>query len=64
MNKIFYNMNGQIYYVLFGGKGEKSLLCNVNDEQYVICQILEDNSWWQGSYFNTFEEAYQTWKGK
>lgn len=64
MNKIFYNINGQIYYVLFGGKGEKSLLCNVNEEQYVICQLLEENSWWQGSYFNKFEEAFKTWKGR
>lgn len=63
MNKLFYNMNGNTYFVLFGGKGNKSFLCNVESEQYVICQILEDNSWWQGNYFDTFEEAYEAWKG-
>lgn len=63
MNKLFYNMNGNTYYILFGGKGKKAFLCNVEYEQYVICQMLEEYSWWQGSYFEEFEEAYQAWKG-
>lgn len=63
MNKIFYNLNGEAYYVLFGKKKEKSLLCNLKTEQYVICEILEENTWWQGSYFYTFDEAYKNWKG-
>ncbi len=63
MNKLFYNMNGNTYYIWFGEKGKKALLCNVEHEQYVICEMIEEYSWWQGSYFNTFEEAYGAWKG-
>lgn len=61
MDKLFYNANGNTYYVLFGSKREKAFLCNISHEQYVICQMLEDNSWWQGEYFNNFEEAYKKW---
>ena len=64
MDKLFCNENGNTYYILFGGKGRKSLLCNVNREQYVICAILEEKSWWQGSYFDNFEAAYKEWKNK
>ncbi len=63
MNKLFYNMKGNVYYILFGEKGKKALLCNVEYEQYVICEMLEEYSWWHGSYFNTFEEAYEAWEG-
>ena len=65
MEKIFRNMNGQIYYILFGEIGKRSFLCNLFDNEnakYVICAILEENSWWQGSYFNDFEEAYKYWE--
>jgi len=62
MKKIFYNINGNTYYILFGTKGERAFLCNVNLEQYVICAILEEDSWWQGQYFDNFEEAYKEWK--
>lgn len=48
MSKLFYNNNGHTYYVLFGQKGETAFLCNVDIEQYVICAILEEHSWWQG----------------
>ena len=61
MDKIFYNINGNMYYILFGKKGERAFLCNTNTEQYVICAILEENEWWQGQYFNNFEEAYEEW---
>lgn len=61
MDKLFHNVNGHIYYILFGKKGEMAFLCNINIEQYVICSILEENSWWQGQYFNNFEEAYEQW---
>lgn len=67
MDRVFYNMNGNVYYILFGGKGKKSFLCNLNNNRgakYVICAILEEHSWWQGSYFENFEEAYEDWKGK
>lgn len=64
MEKIFYNTNGNVYYVLFGGKGEKSFLCNVNREQYVICKILKDYSWYYGQYFENFEQAYEVWQEK
>ena len=65
MDRIFYNMNGNSYYILFGGKGKRSFLCKINDNgcaQYVICAILEENSWWQGNYFDNFDEAYEYYK--
>ena len=65
MDKIFYNMNGNSYYILFGRKGKRSFLCKINDNgcaQYVICAILEENSWWQGNYYESFEEAYEDWR--
>ena len=62
MGKIFHNINGNSYYVLFGSKGKRAFLCNLNSEQYVICAMLEENSWWQGNYFQDFEEAYNYWK--
>lgn len=61
--KLFYNNNGNTYYILFGGKGKKSFLCNIERQQYVICAVLEEDSWWQGNYFENFEEAYRSWKG-
>ncbi len=61
MNRLFYNLNGNTYYILFGKEGERAFLCNINTEQYVICAILEENAWWQGQYFNNFEEAYEKW---
>lgn len=65
MDKIFYNENGEVYYILFGGKGTRTFLCNVADNgsaPFVVCKILEDNSWWHGSYFETFDDAYKFWK--
>ena len=62
MEKIFHNINGNSYYVLFGSKGKRAFLCNLNSEQYVICAMLEENSWWQGNYFQDFEEEYNYWK--
>lgn len=62
MKNLFYNNNGNVYYILFGEKGKRAFLCNVNYKQYVICSILEENSWWQGQYFEDFEEAYEEWK--
>ncbi len=65
MGKIFNNTNGNSYYILFGGIGKRSFLCKItNNEcvQYVICAILEDNSWWQGNYYESFEEAYEYWR--
>lgn len=67
MDKIFHNFNGNSYYILFGEKGKKSFLCNLNDNnnaKYVICAILEENSWWQGNYYESFEEAYEDWRKK
>ena len=62
MEKIFYNENGNIYYILFGGQGERSFLCNVNREQYVICAMLDKTMWHRGQYFEDFEQAYETWR--
>ena len=65
MDRIFYNMNGNSYYILFGGKGKRSFLCKITDNecaQYVICTTLEENSWWQGIYYESFEEAYEDWR--
>lgn len=67
MDKIFHNSNGNSYYILFGGKGKRSFLCNLNNNSsanYVICAILEENSWWQGSYYESFKEAYEDWRKK
>ena len=67
MDKIFHNSNGNSYYILFGGKGKKSFLCNLNNNSsanYVICAILEENSWWQETYYESFEEAYEDWRKK
>lgn len=61
-NKLFYNENGEAYYILFGKQGERALLLNINKEQYVICRILEKISWWNGSYYIDFDSAYQDWK--
>ena len=52
---LFYNINGNAYYILFGKKGEKAFLCNVDYKQYVICQLLEENSWWHGNYYFDFD---------
>lgn len=62
-NNLFYNENGEIYYILFGQKGKKAFLCNVNRKQYVICQLLEEKNWFHGNYYCDFEEAYNVWKG-
>ena len=62
MEKLFLNMNGNSYAIVQGGKGKKSLLMNLNYEQYVVCAILEENSWWQGNYFDNFDEAYEYYK--
>ena len=61
-SKLFYNINGNTYYILFGKKGKKAFLCNVDCEQYVICQVLEENSWHYGNYFFNFKEAYEAWE--
>lgn len=62
MNKIFCNENGNSYFILFGGNGKTSFLCNLNEEEYVICALLQKTNWWQGDYFNNFEEAYNCWE--
>ena len=62
MSKLFYNLNGNTYYILFGKRKERALLCNIDTEQYVICQILEENNWWHGEYFYNFDEAYKKYK--
>lgn len=65
MNKIFNNVNGNSYYILFGGKGKRTFLCDLNENSptpYVICAILEENSWWQGNYFKDFDDAYEYWE--
>jgi len=67
MDKIFHNSNGNSYYILFGEKGKRSLLCNLNNNssaKYVICAVLEEDSWWQGNYYESFEEAYEDWRKK
>lgn len=67
MDKIFHNSNGNSYYILFGGKGKRTFLCNLNNNSsanFVICAILEENSLWQGNYYESFEEAYEEWRKK
>lgn len=62
MKKLFINMNGNSYYLLFGSKGEPALLLNMNCNQYIVCAILEEASWWQGNYFEDFDKAYEYYK--
>lgn len=62
MNNIFYNENGKQYYLLFGKKGKNALLLDLNEKLYIVCAILEEKSWWQGSYYNDFEEALKDYK--
>lgn len=62
MNKIFKNENGNVYYILYGEKGQRAFLCNMNFDQYVICKVLEDNSWWHGTYFDKIDDAFEYWQ--
>lgn len=62
MKKLFSNSNGRNYCVVKGGLGKRSLLVNMNIEEYVVCAVLEENSWLYGSYFNNFDEAYKYYK--
>ncbi len=67
MDRIFYNLNGNTYYILFGEIGKAAFLCNFesnNGGQYVLCRLLDKNTWWHGEYFEDFEEAYKRWKGE
>ena len=59
MKKLFSNSNGRNYCVVKGGFGKRSLLVNMDIDEYVVCAILEENSWWQGHYFSDFDEAYK-----
>lgn len=61
MKKIFYNLNGSSYYILFGEKGKSAFLCNVDKKEYIICEVLEDFSWHNGNYFFDFNKAYEYW---
>lgn len=62
MERLFINNNGECYHILFGQIGSPALLSNMNEKQYVICRILEENSWWHGEYFSDFDEAYEYYK--
>ena len=64
MNKRFCNDNGNQYYILFGKIGERAFLCNLDEDQYVIVEMLEPTSWWHGIYYSNFNEAYLDWKGE
>lgn len=62
MEKLFHNLNGSTYYILFGKIGEKAFLCNINKDEYVIVAMLEENSWYHGNYFFDFDKAYEYWR--
>lgn len=62
MERLFLNMNGSEYAIVEGGEGKRTLLVNMHSNQCVVCAVLEKNSWWQGSYFEDFEEAYNYFK--
>ena len=55
--RILKNENGKDYYILFGEKGSRALLCGINVNQYVVCCVLEKTSWFHGMYFENFDEA-------
>lgn len=59
--RILKNENGQDYYILFGKEGDRALLCGINVNQYVVCGVLEKTSWFHGTYFENFDEAYKFW---
>ena len=62
MERLFVNSNGRSYAIVKGGKGKRSLLINIYSNECVVCAILEDDSWWQGNYFEDFDEAYKFFK--
>lgn len=62
MKKMFCNENGNSYYLLCGSKGKPGLLLNMNCDQYVVCAMLEESNWFQGSYFCKFDDAYEYYK--
>lgn len=64
MTKIFKNNNGNQYFILFGKQGEQAFLCSVDCKQYVICEQLNEESWYYGKYFYNFEDAYKFWKNE
>lgn len=37
------------------------IFVNTNGNTYYI--LFGENTWWQGNYFEDFEEAYKSWKG-
>ena len=61
-NRYFENDNGQEYVIVAGGKGKTSLLINLYSSQCVVCANLQETSWYQGNYFNDFDEAYKYFK--
>lgn len=61
MRRLFQNRNGNNYCILFGSKGGPALLINMSEDKYVVVAILQDYDWWQGNYFNNFEDAYEFW---
>lgn len=62
MKNMFFNSNGNAYYILFGKIGETAFLCDINKDEYIIVAMLEQNSWYHGNYFYNFEDAYNYWR--
>ena len=64
MKRLFKNVNGNNYCILFGKIGEPALLINMSEDKYVIVGVLQEKDWWQGTYFDNFEDAYKEWQDR
>ncbi len=62
-NNLFVCQAG-VYFLLKGEIGKPAMLLDTNSNEIVICEMLEDNSWWHGNYYFNFDEAYKVWKEK
>lgn len=66
MSFYLHNDNGLKYLVILGKKGSVALLTPLSEREtgpvYIVCEILEENAWYSGSYYEDFDEAYFEYK--
>ena len=66
MRRVFHNQNGSSYAIIKGGIiGRASLLMKLNPDgdgyDFIVC-YQEVNSWGNGEYFKTIEEALEAYE--
>lgn len=63
-NHLLRNENEKDYCIILGEYHKPALLCRLNNEPrpYIVCQMLSASSWYNGSYFEDFYEAYKAYK--